>query len=183
MNSRGKPLTTFEVFKADFESIIQSADPDRHQHLVESIDGVWADLLWEYEKRAASDYKIDDEFERYLTFIIEICEWRDGKLDRKWHDKQARRLWPIEERARLAFADPDNEHADRNRDFFFHAFDTWIGADPSPVSGSSRPEPSSQAVHAGGVRKDRFRFLHNSKPLRWLHRPVWVRLHTKTLLS
>lgn len=130
MNSRGKPLTTFEVFKADFESIIKEADPSRHKHLVESIDGEWADLFWEYEKRTGSDYKIDDEFERYLTFIIEISEWRDGKPDRKWHDKAARRLWPIEERARLAFGDPDNEHAARNRDFFFHAFDTWIGADP-----------------------------------------------------
>ena len=51
MNSRGKPLTTFEVFKADFESIIKSADPGRHKHLVDSIDGAWADTLWEYEKR------------------------------------------------------------------------------------------------------------------------------------
>ncbi len=67
---------------------------------------------------------------RYLTFIIDVCEWRDGKPDRKWHDKEAQRLWPIEERARLAFADPDNEHAARNRDFFFHAFDTWVGTDP-----------------------------------------------------
>ena len=32
MNSRGKPLTTFEVFKADFESIIKAAaDPGRPQ--------------------------------------------------------------------------------------------------------------------------------------------------------
>ena len=128
MNSRGKPLTTFEIFKADFESIIKTADPTRHAHLVDSIDGVWADLLWEYEKRAESDFKIDDEFERYLTFIIEVSEWRDGQPDRKWHDKPARRLWPIEERARLSFADPYNQHASRNRDFFFHAFDTWIDA-------------------------------------------------------
>ena len=39
MNSRGKPLTTFEVFKADFESIMKSVDPERHRHLVDSIDG------------------------------------------------------------------------------------------------------------------------------------------------
>jgi hypothetical protein len=131
MNSRGKPLTTFEVFKADFESIIKSADPGRHKHFVVSIDGEWADTLWEYEKRFASDYKIDDEFERYLTFIIEVSEWRDGAPERKWHDKESQRLWPIEERARLAFADGANEHAARNRDFFFHAFDTWVGTDPS----------------------------------------------------
>ena len=55
--------------------------------------------------------------------------------DRKWHDKATQRLWPIEERARLAFADPANEHAARNRDFFFHAFDTWVGTDPSAELG------------------------------------------------
>ena len=88
MNSRGKPLTTFEVFKADFESIIKACGPwDDYKHLVDSIDGAWADILWEYEKKSGSDYKIDDEFERYLTFIIEICEWRDGVPDRRWHDK------------------------------------------------------------------------------------------------
>lgn len=143
MNSRGKPLTTFEVFKADFESIIKIADAGRHQHLLDSIDGSWADILWKYEKRAGNDYKVDDEFERYLTFIIEISEWRDGAPDRKWHDKTGQRLWPIEERARLAFADPGNEDAARNRDFFFHAFDTWVGTDPGAEFG--------KLFSAGGV--------------------------------
>lgn len=131
MNSRGKPLTSFEVFKADFEAIIKDADPSRYGHLVESMDGTWADLLWEYEKRYAGDRTVDDEFMRYLTFIIEICEWRDGSPDRKWRDKDAGRLRPLEERATLALADPTNEHAARNRDFFFHSFDTWVGVDPA----------------------------------------------------
>ena len=52
MNSRGKPLTPFEVFKADFESTIEVRRPERHKHLVDSIDGAWADILWEYEKTA-----------------------------------------------------------------------------------------------------------------------------------
>src|SRR5206468_2769945 len=34
-------------------------------------NGVWADLLWEYEKSSGSDFIIDDEFMRYLTFIID----------------------------------------------------------------------------------------------------------------
>ena len=53
--------------------------------------------------------------------------------------RHAPRLWPIEERARLAFADPDNPHAARNRDFFFHAFDTWVGTDLAPSSASCSP--------------------------------------------
>lgn len=130
MNSRGKPLTTFEVFKADFESIIKSVDPGRHKHLVDSMDRAWADTLWQYERRDGGDFKTDDEFERYLTFIIEICEWRDGAPERKWHDQATRRTWPIEKRAALAFADVGNPNAETNRDFFFHAFDTWVGKDP-----------------------------------------------------
>lgn len=63
-----------------------------------------AHTLWEYEKKSGSDYKIDNEFERYRTFIIEISEWRDGVPDRRWHDTTTLRLWPIEERARPAFA-------------------------------------------------------------------------------
>lgn len=131
MNSRGKPLTPFEVFKADFEAIIKSADPARYPHLIESMDGVWTDLLWEYERRHGGDRTVDEEFMRYLTFIIEVSEWRDGAPDRKWRDKSAGRLWPLEERARLAFAEPSNPYVPRNRDFFFHAFDTWIPANPA----------------------------------------------------
>lgn len=143
MNSRGKPLTTFEVFKADFESIMKSVDPERHRHLVDSMDGSWADTLWQYERRNGGDFKTDDEFERYLTFIIDICEWRDGAPERKWHDKATRRTWPIEKRAALAFADAANPNAERNRDFFFHAFDTWVNTDP-------RAE-LAQLFKAGGV--------------------------------
>lgn len=128
MNSRGKPLTAFEVFKADFESIIKEVDPARYHHLAERIDGKWADVLWEYEK-CSGDFVIDDEFMRYLTFIVEVSEWRDGDPDRKWRDKAAKRARPLEERAYNAFASPSNANATRNRDFFFHAFDTWI--DPS----------------------------------------------------
>jgi hypothetical protein len=141
MNSRGKPLTSFEVLKSDLEGMLKPVVSgavcpvvghihDRYEHLTMSIDGEWADLLWEYEK-ADGDYVVDDEFMRYLTFIIDVCEWRDGQPDRRWRDKAASREWPIEERARLAFAAVNNEHAARNRDFFFHAFDTWSGARPA----------------------------------------------------
>ena len=65
-----------------------------------------------------------------LTFVIDVCEWRDGAPERRWRDGAAGRLWPIEERARLGFADEGNRNAARNRDFFFHAFDTWVSVVP-----------------------------------------------------
>ncbi|CUR58016.1 conserved hypothetical protein [metagenome] len=142
MNSRGKPLTPFEAFKADLEETLRPMlrgtpclrDSHRHdlyEHLTVSMDGAWADLLWEYEKAGGSDFVIDDEFMRYLTFIIDVCEWRDGQPNRRWRDKEASREWPLEERARLSFADPRNQHSARNRVFFAHAFDTWEGVRPA----------------------------------------------------
>lgn len=132
MNSRGKPLTPFEVFKADLEGILKpSLSHEQHEHLKVSIDGSWTDLLWDYEKSSGSDFVIDDEFMRYLSFIIDVSEWRDGQPNRRWRDNARSREWPLEERARLAFADPNNAHSARNREFFFHAFDTWDGVSPA----------------------------------------------------
>lgn len=148
MNSRGKPLTPFEVFKADFEAIIKEADPTRYSHLTQSIDGAWADVLWDYEKLYGGDKTVDEEFMRYLTFIVEICEWRDGVPERKWRNKDARHLLPLEERARLALAEPDNIHAERNRAFFFHSFDTWVGSSPASAFEElfTTGDPADEAV-------------------------------------
>lgn len=142
MNSRGKRLTKFEIFKADLEGALKpvlrgepcSARDHRHdlyQHLTTSLDGAWADLLWAYEESDGGDFITDDEFMRYLTFIIDVCEWRDKQPERRWREPGGARERPLEERARLALADPNNEHAARNRDFFFHAFDTWMGVQPA----------------------------------------------------
>lgn len=150
MNSRGKPLTGFEVFKADFESILKDVDPTRYEHLVNSMDGVWADVLWEYEKTAVGDYVVDDEFMRYFEFIIDICEWRDGQPDRRWRDKGTGRKHPIEERARLAFADTSNPKAARNRDFCLHAFDTWVRVNPSGVAVSVNPSAEFATLFTAG---------------------------------
>jgi hypothetical protein len=157
MNSRGKPLTPFEVFKADLEGALAPVlSHEQHEHLKASIDGTWADLLWEYEKAGGGDFVTDDEFMRYLTFIIDVSEWRDGDPDRRWRDTQATREWPLEERARLAFADPDNQYSARNRDFFFHAFDTWIGVSPTAEF--------SKLFTAGGVGEGPLPLLVSTSP-------------------
>ena len=104
----------------------------------------------------AANFVIDDEFMRYLTFIIDVCEWRDGDPDRRWRDKHATREWSLEERARLAFADPDNEHSARNRDFFFHAFDTWEGVNPAAEF--------SKLFSAGGVGEGPLPLLVSTSP-------------------
>lgn len=130
MNSRGKPLTEFENFKARLEGIMADAlSPARFSELIHKLDGAWADVLWPFH---GGDYIVDDEFMRYLTFIIEICEWRDG-------GGGGGRLL---DRAERAFS-RTNANAQRNVDFLFHAFDTWIATDIGGVF-------ESHFTHASG---------------------------------
>ena len=69
MNSRGKPLTLFEHFKAELEHKIKAVDPDVAKRLMHKIDLTWTDMLWYYR---GDDNVIDDEFLRYFRFICDI---------------------------------------------------------------------------------------------------------------
>lgn len=112
MNSRGKPLTDFENFKAHFEKTIQSSP--RVEEFAHKVDTTWSDLLWHHR---GDDHLIDDEFLRYLQFITEICEWREGR-----DDGAGQRLGP---RTRLVFGD-ENPKQNAHLDFLFDAFDVWV---------------------------------------------------------
>ncbi|MCM4083051.1 DUF262 domain-containing protein [Paractinoplanes hotanensis] len=113
MNSRGKPLTTFENFKARFEQdITYSGRADEFAH---KIDGPWSDLLWPFH---GGDNLVDDEFVSYLTFITEICELRDDRVE----------SGPLGPRARAVFG-AQNPRAGDHLDFLFGAFDKWRDAE------------------------------------------------------
>jgi hypothetical protein len=113
MNSRGKPLTPFESFKARFEQDIRHSD--RADEFAHKIDGAWSDLMWPYH---GSDNLVDDEFFNYLGYITELCELREGRV-------AYGRLGP---RARAVFCEP-NPRAGDHIDFLFGAFDNWQNAE------------------------------------------------------
>ena len=86
MNSRGKPLTLFEHFKAELEREIRILDEKTGQssanRIIEKIDKEWTDLLWNYRNSGtddADDNIIDDEFLRYFKFVCDIICYRNGK--------------------------------------------------------------------------------------------------------
>jgi hypothetical protein len=107
MNSRGRPLTQFETFKGRLEQITAwSEHADSLKHL---LDLEWADLLWNLR---GDDDDIDDEYLRYLEFVIEICEWRE--------DRQA--SGALHERAERVFGQ-GNPGAVENLRFLLDAFD------------------------------------------------------------
>jgi hypothetical protein len=111
MNSRGKPLTEFENFKARFQQVI--AWSEAAGRLAAKIDTTWSDLLWHLR---GDDDLVDDEFLRYLEFLIEVCEWRDGCADGAGR--------PLIDRARAVFG---GDHPDRvtHLTFVERAFDVW----------------------------------------------------------
>ncbi len=52
MNSRGKPLTPFENFKARFEQVLERSCPKRAFEFAKEIDDAWAScLLWPFSRR------------------------------------------------------------------------------------------------------------------------------------
>ena len=111
MNSRGKPLTEFENFKAHFEKTIEWSP--RAGEFAVMVDTTWSDVLWHLR---GEDDLIDDEFLRYLGFITEVCEWRDGTTD------GARLTLGQRTAAVFGIGNPGHES---HLDFLFKALDVW----------------------------------------------------------
>lgn len=127
MNSRGKPLTPFENFKALFErAVAHTAHGDEIAH---KIDSVWSDVMWPYR---GDDDIVDDEFLKYFTFLIEVGEWRaklagEGRL--------------IDRAERLLGGESETQQ--RDLDFFVAALDTWVGVDVSAYFEGILREPGA----------------------------------------
>lgn len=90
MNSRGKPLTEFENFKAQFTEILSAKDTDYVNRKLEyegtkisykeyfafKIDSVWTDLFWNFEIEHKKD--ISSCFMNFFTYIAQICYFKDN---------------------------------------------------------------------------------------------------------
>jgi len=88
MNSRGKPLSPFENFKAKFEQYLESVAQEREfflnfsrvekkvslkEYFSYNIDIKWANLFWQYRTlQNRSNSKIDDNFDDELMNFIKI---------------------------------------------------------------------------------------------------------------
>lgn len=120
MNSRGKPLTPFENFKARFLQLLESWCPPSHvQDIALKLDGPWSDVFWAYR---GDDDIVDDELMRFFHFASEICEWREGTVDEE--DERV----SVDVRAERVFG-PGNANKEEHLAFLVAAFDTWVGVD------------------------------------------------------
>lgn len=136
MNSRGKPLTIFEHFKAELEREIRTLDEKtgnkNADRIVAKIDKAWTDLLWRYRNSgsgdAADDNIIDDEFLRYFKFICDIICYRNGKSPQGYSND-------IFELLHLYFSSNDEANSPKNIATLESFFDCWcnIGGFATPT--------------------------------------------------
>lgn len=111
MNSRGKPLTEFEHFKAEFEKIIKVVSNDLYNEFVHKVDKEWLDMLWDYR---GNDNIIDDEFMRYYRFVTEmICYQNDVEIIENEFDLAVKVYGKA------------NDEATSNLKLLFKSFDCW----------------------------------------------------------
>ena len=89
MNSRGKRLTRFEIFKADIISQIKSLGNEAvelAEKFANQIDGTWIDIPWSYtDKQVNPDRKVSDvtadvdsKYENLVRNILSLYAYRKG---------------------------------------------------------------------------------------------------------
>lgn len=82
MNSRGKKLTKFEIFKSDLEKRVNSVCPELKDVISQKIDNDWMDLLWAYAQKTGNDsnylMKADDGYMCLFNNIFRLEMFRRG---------------------------------------------------------------------------------------------------------
>ena len=109
MNSRGKKLTPFEHFKAEYESLYEK-DSKESADVNHKFDVEWTDTLFPYR---SSDETVDREFMRYFYYISHILCYEQAI------EKTS------DEFALIKDLYKDSPKAKENREFLEKAFDCW----------------------------------------------------------
>lgn len=118
MNSRGKPLTQFEHFKAELEHGLREIDENVAKRIMRKIDIDWTDMLWQYRGK---DNVTDDEFLRYFRFICDIiCYQNGGTTQGKSSDE-----FDLQQE----YFSKENENAIANIEKMESYFDCWCSLD------------------------------------------------------
>lgn len=81
MNSRGKKLTPFEIFKSDLEKAIAKIDGDLKTEVANKLDNAWMDIVWDYanpdvsgegESRDTIVRRADDGYMQLINNILRL---------------------------------------------------------------------------------------------------------------
>lgn len=131
MNARGKHLTDFENWKAEFFGFLKSAyGESKANEFSALIEGDWTNLFWLYavgdkDLDVESDEypRIDEYFMRFYDFITEMLYLSDSDL------KAKAKQWEVDI-TKVADIDPDNKFDviyknPKNLEFLFNALNAF----------------------------------------------------------
>lgn len=131
MNSRGKPLTPFEHFKAELDSVVANAD------FSEKIDTTWTDVFWNIREEDGKELPVvDDSMLRYIHYVANIICLKESGNDAPADDF---------EMIKAVFLSKDNQA------LLEKALDVWVGVDSDEFFGrwfaSNQPKGRSFLVN------------------------------------
>lgn len=112
MNSRGKKLTPFEHFKAEFEDLYER-DSEESMTINHKFDVEWADMFFSY--RDNDNLTTDKEFMRYFFYISHILCYQQS-IEKSTDEFEL---------IKLLYKDKESPNAVQNRKFFEQAMDCW----------------------------------------------------------
>ena len=147
MNSRGKPLTLFEHFKAELEKEMLLVNEEAAHRIIQKFDREWMDLLWMYRngnKGTDDDDTTDDEFLNYFGFICDVICYKLGESPQFRSSNEFDLI-------KLYFS-KNNENALRNMETLEKFFDCWCNI-PSGFSPSEFLDSFVSAEHEEGKIK------------------------------
>lgn len=131
MNSRGKPLTPFEHFKAELDSVIANSC------FSEKVDTDWTDIFWDLREETGVGLPVvDDSILRYFHYIANIICFKKNGNEAPEDDF---------EMLRDVYSDKANQ------ELLEKALDVWVGVDSDEFFGhwftSNQPEGDSFLIN------------------------------------
>lgn len=133
MNSRGKLLTEFECFKADFLRLLRKGNypEDKRKVLAERIDRTWEQSFWNLARRQnIKETDTDVLLMRYVNFVIDLIGFefeREG-----FQNRNGRLHLYSSERLKQVVLLPDGSLNEDAVEKLVFAVNTWCSADAKP---------------------------------------------------
>lgn len=125
MNSRGKPLTDFEHFKAELEKCISQVynDKEKTNEIMRKIDLTWTNMLWAYCEKDfenAGSAIIDNGFLNFFYFVCDIIYYKAAYKNNIPYTKNMKELKLLSK-----YFSSSNSNAQENIKTLVSFFDCW----------------------------------------------------------
>lgn len=141
MNSRGKPLTDFEIFKARFGAKLEQFSPARAHEFAQLIDGSWLDIFWAALAKGTEEpptaAEVDAAILRYMRYLADFVDAREGG-----------RIAEGDSEADVCLRVFGDEASDIRLDWLFRAFNLWSGVDVSSWFATNFRNARDEALEA-----------------------------------